>query len=284
MEFYLSGLGNLYPNLELIESAIIEADGLGFDGALMPDHYMWGEMRGGYRMPNGYSTLETWVTLTYLAGKTDGISLGTLVTPLPFRHPGVLAKMLSTLDVLSGGRVVLGVGAGWSQVEFEGYSEWGGAKYRVDKTVEALKLMIRLWTEDEVTFKGRFYDVRGAVLDPKPVQMPHPRLLFGSTGDRMLRLTGRYADICFVPPWASHRREEIRSKVMEAAAGANRAGEVSFMVGDMGARGPYDPKEYASKVEGAIDWGASYYTTAFPRDSLIESMRRFAEDVMPSYR
>jgi alkanesulfonate monooxygenase SsuD/methylene tetrahydromethanopterin reductase-like flavin-dependent oxidoreductase (luciferase family) len=284
MKFFLSGLGNLYPNLELIESAIIEADGLGFDGALMPDHYMWGEMRGGYRMPNGYTTLETWVTLTYLAGKTEGISLGTLVTPLPFRHPAMLAKMLSTLDVLSGGRVVLGVGAGWSQVEFEGYSIWGGEKYRVDKTVEALELMTRLWTEGEVTFKGRFYDVKGAVLDPKPVQKPHPRLLFGSTGDRMLRLTGRYADICFIPPWASHQSEEIRSKVLEAAAGANRAGEVAFMAGDMGARGRYDLEEYAAEVEAAAESGASYYNTAFPRDSLIESMRLFAEDVMPSYK
>ena len=284
MKFYLSGLGNQYPNLELIKSAIIEADGLGFDGALMPDHYMWGEMRGGYRMPNAYSTLETWVTLTYLAGKTEEISLGTLVTPLPFRHPGMLAKMLSTLDVLSGGRVVLGVGAGWSQVEFEGYSEWGGPKYRVDKAVEALKLMIRLWTEDEVTFKGRFYEAKGAVLDPKPVQKPYPRLLFGSTGDRMLRLTGKYADICFIPPWASHQREEIRSKVLEAAAGANRAGEIAFMVGDMGSRGPYDSEEYAKKIDAAVESGASYYNTAFPRESLIESMRRFAEDVMPSYK
>ena len=284
MKFYLSGLGNLYPNLELTKSAIIEADGLGFDGALMPDHYMWGEMRGGHRMPNAYSTLETWVTLTYLAGKTERISLGTLVTPLPFRHPGVLAKMLSTLDVLSGGRVVLGVGAGWSQVEFEGYSEWGGAKYRVDKAIEALKLMIRLWTEDEVTFKGRFYEAKGAVLDPKPVQKPYPRLLFGSTGDRMLRLTGRYADICFIPPWASHKREEIRSKVLEAAAGANRAGEIAFMAGDMGSRGSYDSEEYAKKIDAAVESGASYYNTAFPRESLIEAMRRFAEDVMPSYK
>jgi alkanesulfonate monooxygenase SsuD/methylene tetrahydromethanopterin reductase-like flavin-dependent oxidoreductase (luciferase family) len=284
MKFYLSGLGNLYPNVELIKSAIIEADGLGFDGALMPDHYMWGEMRGGHRMPNGYSTLETWVTLTYLAGQTESISLGTLVTPLPFRHPPMLAKMLSTLDVLSGGRVVLGVGAGWSQVEFEGYSEWGGDKHRVDKTVEALRLILRLWTEDEVTFKGKFYKVKGAVLDPKPVQKPYPRLLFGSTGDRMLRLTGRYADICFIPPWASHQREEIRSKVLEAAAGTKRVGKIAFMLGDMGARSPYDSNDYADKIEAVADWGASYYNTAFPRDSLVESMRRFAKEIMPSYK
>jgi alkanesulfonate monooxygenase SsuD/methylene tetrahydromethanopterin reductase-like flavin-dependent oxidoreductase (luciferase family) len=233
---------------------------------------------------NAYSTLETWVTLTYLAGKTGQISLGTLVTPLPFRHPGMLAKMLSTLDVLSGGRVVLGVGAGWSQVEFEGYSEWGGPKYRVDKAIEALDLIRRLWTEDEVTFKGRFYDVKGAVLEPKPVQKPYPRLLFGSSGDRMLRLTGRFADICFVPPWNSERREEIKAKVLKAAKDAGRVGEVAFMVGEMGGRGPYDSKDYAARVEAASRWGAGYYSTAFPRDSHIDSMRRFAEDVMPSYK
>jgi len=273
----------MYDSLQLIQEAVIEADSLGFDGALMPDHYMWGEM-GGHMRVNAYSTLETWVTLTYLAGKTGQISLGTLVTPLPFRHPGMLAKMLSTLDVLSGGRVVLGVGAGWSQVEFEGYSEWGGPKYRVDKAIEALDLMRQLWTEDEVTFKGRFYDVKGAVLEPKPVQKPYPRLLFGSTGDRMLRLTGRYADICFIPPWNSERREEIKAKVMKAAEDADRVGEVAFMVGEMGGRGPYDSKDYVAKVEAAARWGADYYSTAFPRDSHIESMRRFAEDVMPSYR
>jgi alkanesulfonate monooxygenase SsuD/methylene tetrahydromethanopterin reductase-like flavin-dependent oxidoreductase (luciferase family) len=153
---------------------------------------MWGEMRG-HRMPNAYSTLETWVTLTYLAGKTENISLGTLVTPLPFRPPAMLAKMLSTLDILSGGRVILGVGAGWSKDEFDGYSTWGGDRYRVDKTIEGLKLMVELWTRDVVDFKGKFYEAKGAVLDPKPVQKPYPRLLFGSQGDRMLGLTGSTA-------------------------------------------------------------------------------------------
>jgi alkanesulfonate monooxygenase SsuD/methylene tetrahydromethanopterin reductase-like flavin-dependent oxidoreductase (luciferase family) len=74
MKFFLSGLGNLYHNMKRIELAITEADRLGFDGALMPDHYMWGEMRGGHRMPNAYSTLETWVTLTYLEYQSWDIS------------------------------------------------------------------------------------------------------------------------------------------------------------------------------------------------------------------
>jgi len=282
MKFYLGGLGNLYANVETITGAVIEADRLGFQGALMPDHYMWGEMRG-HTMPNAYSTLETWVTLTYLAGKTEQISLGTLVTPLPFRPPAMLAKMLSTLDVLSGGRVILGVGAGWSQDEFEGYSTWGGAKYRVDKTIEGLKLMLELWTKDEVNFKGRFYEAKNAVLDPKPVQKPYPRLLFGSQGDRMLGLTGRYGNICFIPPWSGEQYGAIKAKVLGAVEKAGRSGEVEFMTGDMGSRGPYDAAEVSKKIAVAEESGAGIYLASFPRENMLDSMRRFAVEVMPSY-
>ena len=104
-----------------------KAISLGFWGFVMPDHYMWGEDRGGN------STLETWIVLTYLAARTEKIRLGTVVTPIPFRPPGMLAKELSTLDILSNGRVVLGVGAGWSQTEFEGYSKWDDAKIKSRK-------------------------------------------------------------------------------------------------------------------------------------------------------
>jgi alkanesulfonate monooxygenase SsuD/methylene tetrahydromethanopterin reductase-like flavin-dependent oxidoreductase (luciferase family) len=206
MKFFLTGLGNLAENKEHIINLIILADRLGLDGALMPDHYMWGP-EIGHSMENPYYTLETWTTLTYLAGRTTQIKLGTLVTPLPFRHPGKLAKRLSTLDVLSNGRVVLGVGAGWSQVEFEGYSTWGDVKYRVDKTIEALDIITRLWTEDEVSHSSKFYNIKKAVLQPKPIQKPYPQLLFGSQGKRMLKLTGKYGNICFIPPWAEDKRE-----------------------------------------------------------------------------
>jgi alkanesulfonate monooxygenase SsuD/methylene tetrahydromethanopterin reductase-like flavin-dependent oxidoreductase (luciferase family) len=282
MEFFLGGLGNLYANVETITGAVIEADGLGFSGALMPDHYMWGEMRG-HRMPGAYSTLETWVTLTYLAGKTEAISLGTLVTPLPFRPPAMLAKMLSTLDVLSRGRVILGVGAGWSRDEFEAYSTWGDDKYRVDKAIEGLKLMVELWTQDEVNFKGNFYEAKNAVLDPKPVQKPYPRLLFGSQGDRMLRLTGRYGNICFIPPWSGTQHDSIKAKVLEAAESAGRTGEIEFIAGDMGSWGSFDMGELSRKVATAEESGAGIYMVSFPRDDVLDSMRKFADEVMPSY-
>lgn len=169
MKFILGGLGNWYNDYNLIEEAIIEADNTGFDGAIFPDHYMWGDLPWHQR-PDSNRTLETWITIAHLLGKTEKIKIGTLVTPIPFRPPGILAKMISTADVLSGGRTMVGVGAGWSQIEFEGYSEWSTPKIRVDKTYEGLDLMIQLWTKSEVNFEGKYYQAKGAILDPKPVE------------------------------------------------------------------------------------------------------------------
>ena len=280
MKFFLSGLGNRFKNLTLITEAVIEADRLGFDGALMPDHYMWGE-RDWSRRPDNV-TLETWVTLTYLAGKTEQIRLGTIVTPIPFRPPGILAKMLSTLDILSGGRVVLGVGAGWSREEFEGYSKWNKPKVRVEKTKEGLELMIKLWTQDEVTFEGKYYQAKAAVLEPKPVQKPYPQLLFGGRGDQMLKLAGRYADICYPLP---RDYEKGKEKVLRSAKRVDRVDKIAFMAGALSSTTLYNKKEYFGKVEAAIETGASYFLTPFPQtEEFIDSMRRFAREVIPSFK
>ena len=217
MKFFLAGLGNWFRDFTLIEKAVIEADKLGFDGALMPDHYMCGQTPWMQRSdPN--TTLETWIALTYLAGKTKQIKLGTLVTPIPFRPPSIMAKMVSTLDVLSRGRVVFGVGAGWSQIEFDGYSEWNEPKVRVDKTEEGLKLMINLWTQNEVSFKGNFYQAEKAVLEPKPIQQPYPPLLFGGRKHRMLKLAGKYGDIVYIPQFGESEPYEERKKIVQTAA------------------------------------------------------------------
>jgi probable F420-dependent oxidoreductase len=278
-------LGNWAKDLPLITEAVLEADRVGFDGAVMPDHYMWGTMEW-HKRPDSNHTLETWITLTYLAAKTEQIRLGTLVTPIPFRPPGMLAKMVATLDVLSKGRAVLGVGAGWSQVEFEGYSEWNEPKVRVDKTKEGVELIIRLWTQDSVTFKGRYYRAKDAVIEPKPVQKPYVPLLFGGRGDRMLKMAGKYADICYVPQFQSGQTyEEGMEKVLKAAKKLNRANKIAFMAGGIGTEGSFDSKDYSRKVETARKAGATYFLTSLPRnEEMISSTRRFAKEVIPSFR
>ena len=284
MKFFLSGLGNWFADLELITKTVMEADRLGFDGALMPDHYMWGETEWNKR-PDSNSTLETWTTLTYLAAKTKQIRLGTLVTPIPLRPPGLLAKIVATLDILSNGRVVVGVGAGWSQPEFEGYSEWNEPKVRVNKTMEGVELMIKLWTQDKVTFNGRYYQATNAVLEPKPVQKPHPTLLFGGRGKRMLKLAGKHADICYIPPWnGTETRQKAKETVFEEAKKHKRTGKIAFMGGGTELRGSYDSKEYSARVEAAIKDGNDYFLVSFPRMEIIDSLERFARDVIPSFK
>jgi alkanesulfonate monooxygenase SsuD/methylene tetrahydromethanopterin reductase-like flavin-dependent oxidoreductase (luciferase family) len=285
MKFFLAGLGNWYHGSEIVKEAILEADKVGFDGALLPDHYMWGSREPSRRRLDDYATLDSWIFLTYLAAKTEQIHLGTRVTPIPFRPPGMLAKMVSTVDILSNDRTIVGVGAGWSKEEFEGYSQWNEPKIRVNKTIEGLDLIVKLWTQNEVTFEGKYYRAKAAVLEPKPLQKPYPPLLFGSRGDRMLRLAGQYGNICFIPnTQTSEEYEERKKKVLKAAEKVHRIDKIAFMAGTM-SEIPYDPKEYSNKVEEAIKGGASYFQTSFPRNnSLLHSLRRFAQEIIHSFK
>ena len=277
MRFILSGLGNWSESWKLIDQAVPLADQLGFWGVVLPDHYMWGENRGGD------STLETWIALTYLAAKTERIKLGTLVTPIPFRPPGMLAKNVSTLDLLSSGRSVLGVVAGWSQTEFEGYSAWDDAKTRVDKTEEGVQLILKLWQDKRVDHAGKYYRAKGAVLDPKPLQKPHPPLMFGGVGLRMLRMAGRYGDICFIAPWTQIPFGKAKEIVLQEARKKGRQGSIAFAAGTP--RGPekFDIKQSEEMVSTANKEGCLYYVVPFSRDNFVQNMKDFATQVMPSF-
>ena len=284
MKFFLK-LDNRFRDGKFVEDVAVEGDRLGFYGFLMSDHYMWQT-----RMPNDIFTIDSWTTLTYLAAKTEHIKLGTQFSPIPRGNPAQFAKMLSTLDVLSNGRVQLGVGAGWSQNEFEGFSVWNEPKVRVDKTEEGLKLMLRLWTEDEVTFNGKYYYAERAMLEPKPVQKPYPALFISGRprSNRMLRFAGRYGDLFNVAHGTAAgedvSEEEIlqgRDIVLEAARKANRHDKIAYV---RELRATKDLKGYSKVIELAIKLGAKYCISYFPRDgNYLEDMRRFAKEVMPSF-
>ena len=281
MRFILSGLGNWYSGWSLTDQAVQLADKLGFWGAVIPDHYMWAE---AYGQPQKDSTLESWIALTYLAAKTQNIKLGTIVTPIPFRPPAMLAKMVSTMDVLSSGRAVLGVGAGWSQTEFEGYSTWDDPKTRVDKTREGVELILQLWQKPEVDFKGKYYQAKGAILDPKPVQKPHPPLMFGGVGTRMLRLAGQYSDICHIPPWIHVSMEKARSIVKQEARRFHREDKIAFAAGSVANRDQkFALKSVEQDVEKAAKDGALYYIAPLQRTGYLDNLKEFAKNIIPSY-
>ncbi|WP_416562390.1 LLM class F420-dependent oxidoreductase [Nocardia testacea] len=139
--------------------------------------------------------LEGWTTLTALAQATERLRLGTMVTGVHYRHPAVLANMAASLDVISGGRLELGIGAGWNEEESGAYGiPLGTITERMDRFEEACQVLIGLLSRETTDFDGRFYQLTGARNEPKGPQRPHPPICIGGNGEkRTLRITARYA-------------------------------------------------------------------------------------------
>jgi F420-dependent oxidoreductase-like protein len=139
--------------------------------------------------------MEGWTTLTALAQATTRLRMGTLVTGIHYRHPAILANMATTLDIVSGGRLELGIGAGWNEEESGAYGiELGTPAQRSDRFEEACEVIVGLLTQETTTFKGRYYEVSDARNEPKPVQRPHPPICVGGSGERRtLRTAARFA-------------------------------------------------------------------------------------------
>jgi F420-dependent oxidoreductase-like protein len=139
--------------------------------------------------------LEGWVTLTALAQATKRLRLGTLVTGIHYRHPAVLANMAAALDIISNGRLELGIGAGWNEEESGAYGiELGSIRERFDRFEEACQVLIGLLSDDTMDFDGEFYQLKGARNEPKGPQRPHPPICIGGSGEkRTLRITAKYA-------------------------------------------------------------------------------------------
>ena len=141
------------------------------------------------------SCLEGWITLTALAQATRRVRLGTLVTGIHYRHPAVLANMAATLDIVSGGRLEIGIGAGWNQEESGAYGiVLGSPRERSDRFEEACEVITGLLTQELTTFSGQYYQLNEARCEPKLVQQPHPPICIGGSGEkRTLRTAARFA-------------------------------------------------------------------------------------------
>jgi F420-dependent oxidoreductase-like protein len=139
--------------------------------------------------------LEGWMTLAALAQATRRLRFGTLVTGIHYRHPAILANMAATLDIVSGGRLELGIGAGWNEQESGAYGiELGTPKQRSDRLEEACEVITGLLSQETTTFKGAYFELTDARCEPKPVQKPHPPICIGGSGEkRTLRTAARFA-------------------------------------------------------------------------------------------
>ena len=190
------------------------ADGLRFDTAWTFDHFF-----PIFTDPKG-PQLEGWTTLTALAMKTQHVRVGTLVTGVTYREPAVLAKIGATLDGITGGRLEMGIGAGWFQLEHEslGIPFYTTAE-RIKRLGEACEVILRMWTEDAATYDGTYYHLKDAYCNPKPVQKPHPPILIGGSGEQLtLKMVARYAD-----EWNAFGTPDIIRHKIEVLEGHCRA-------------------------------------------------------------
>jgi F420-dependent oxidoreductase-like protein len=190
----------------------------GLEGLFRSDHY--GPLMG---MPERGS-LDAWATLAGLAARTSRIRLGTLVSPATFRPPAVLAKNVVTVDHISGGRVELGLGAGWHEGEHRAHGfEFPATPVRMERLAEQLEIVTRSWSEDSFSFQGRHYQVQDLRLLPKPVQRPRPTLLVGGrAGPRSLALAARFADEYNVTGLPMEELPERRARQLDAWREAGR--------------------------------------------------------------
>lgn len=183
---------------------------LGFDSIWIYDHLL-------YRSPKGKTTgiWEGWSMLSALAACTEKVELGTLVACNSFRNPALLAKMAHTVDEISGGRLILGVGAGWNQPEYEAFGY--PFDHRVDRFEEALQILRPLLKEGRVNFEGKYYSARDCEIAPKSPRPGGPPLMIGGGKPRMLRLTAQYADLWNVGYMSIPRSIEKELKALHKA-------------------------------------------------------------------
>jgi probable F420-dependent oxidoreductase len=188
----------------------LAAERAGFSAVLVPDHF-FSRLRGTGADVVGLG--ESWATLAALAARTERIRLGGAVMCNPFRHPCLTAQIAATVDHISGGRLELGLGAGWMAEEFRRTGiPFPRAGERIDMLAEALEIVLPALEGREVSFRGAHYAVEQFSVSPKPVQTPRPPLHVGGGGDRLLRLAGRTADIVSVVPPAKYgdiQRDEV---------------------------------------------------------------------------
>lgn len=192
-------MGTLRFGMKLSQAATIDtlkqvwriADEAGFDHCWNMDHFA---SLGG---DDTLDIFEAWTALAGMAALTTRVRIGCSVTGNTYRHPGVLAKMATTVDHLSGGRLEFGIGAGWAENEHVMLGlPFGTRGDRADRLEETLKIITSLWSEPTTTFEGKHYQLKDAIAEPKPVQRPHPPIWIGGSGPkRTLRLAAEYADV-----------------------------------------------------------------------------------------
>ena len=285
----------------------VTAEELGYDSIWVYDHVH------NVPQPSSEAVFECWTTIAAISQRTSRVRLGQMVGCNSYRNPALLAKVTSTVDVISGGRLDWGIGAGWYENEYHGYGyEFPPPKVRIGMLREAVEIVRSLWTEAETNFDGSYYRLHRAQCDPKPVQDPHPPIWIGGGGEQLtLKVVAALASCSNFggsPEQWAHKREVlqqhcrtvgrdeatirktwspevfIRATEAEIDAAGSRSlwGEPPERWKDGNLVGT--PDQVADKIQTYLDLGCTGFIPWCADYPEVETLTRLAEDVMPQFR
>jgi len=270
------------PALRGVLKAIAQAaDQGGFHSLWVMDHFFQIQYIG----PPEHEMLEGYSALSYVAGITERVKLGTLVTGVVYRYPGILAKTATTLDVLSGGRAYLGIGAAWFEREAVALGvPFPALKERFERLEETLRIAKQMWSPDNGPFAGKHYRLAETLCQPQPVTRPHPPILIGGGGERKtLRLVARYADACNL--FEQTGWEAIRGKLEVLKRHCEAEGRPYGMIEKttLGTIAPgTSTAEIVARCKQGAALGIQHMIFNFPDVHEIRPVERLAREVIPA--
>ena len=292
-----------YEMFEELEKKAQWAEKNGFAWFSLMDHLIQIPFVGAEDEP----FMEGWSTLSALAAVTRTIRLAPLVTSVGYRNPAHLAKIAAGVDIISRGRLTFGIGAGWHIPEYRQYNWEFPEKpaVRIAQMEEAIQIALKMWSEPRASFNGKYFQVREAILEPKPVQKPHPPIMIGGSGEQLtLRAVARWADACNLfgdPAMVKHKLDVLREHCERESRDfetIERTNLISLLIAkDESALKakkermnlPNSFRGYALTVSQAIDLASKYQDagvqllifSSYQNDA--ESLELFAEEVMPKF-
>jgi F420-dependent oxidoreductase-like protein len=271
------------PRLAEIAGAAEEA---GFASLWVMDHLWQLPARTGWGGPEA-PMLEAYTTLGFLARATNRVRLGALVGAVHFREPGLLVKVATTLDVLSGGRAYLGLGAGWYEDEARGLGlPFPARRERFERLEETLRLAHQMWNGDRSPFAGRHVRAADPLLDPQPLSRPHPPILIGGGGEQVtLRLVATYGDACniLVPdPGESRHKLDVLRRHCEAVGRSYEDIEKTSLVEVDLRPGRQRPADVVAVLQAQADEGIEHVIVNMPDAETIRPLQVFGREIIPA--
>jgi alkanesulfonate monooxygenase SsuD/methylene tetrahydromethanopterin reductase-like flavin-dependent oxidoreductase (luciferase family) len=304
LPFYAFRIKEQKEIFSYIRDIVLECERLGYHSVWLDDHLMYAD----------WPIFESWITLSALSALTSRIRLGTMVSCSAHRNPALLAKMAATFDVLSNGRLEFGVGAGIQEEEHTAYGfDFPKSTVRINRLDESLEVIKRLWTQNNANYKGKYYLLKDAVCEPKPLQKPYPPITVGGRGEVLLKkVTAKYADrvdFGYLPSVEQYKRKlevlENTCRVIGRNFGeiekscwpsgqvliARTESEVNEKITQKNVLGLTleefkqtslvgTPQQCREQLQFYIDLGVSYFMLYFADLPGVEGLRLFAEGIM----